>query len=445
MDLQEAAAALGMYWPKASPRRLRAASVAYRRLASDMSAIACGCASPARLVLAHNQGPPIDAFAGHWERWHRGADSLAAAVAACDQLADALDAFAQAVDKTRHRVGKLVGAAAGLLGCAHRQSHARHPGHRAAAVLAGLVAASWAEREALLAAAERAGALAGLRASGGRHCGGPGPMPGSGRTAGASASFRRQPRITSARSTTPVAVGPGAPSLPLAAALPGLPVRPPIHFLPTRLGVPPIPSHAAVPRSPASGLGLAVHRAAGLLGSTELLAGVIAAGAAAAGWSAAAALRASRHPRGEESLTDWVGKVLPPGRRHHVAGVGDDTLRSETTGVVAPWVDVTADVEAIRGGLAVHHQSQLLDDQFTLPSGRVYGVERLPNGHRMLYPVSGPGVEALSRMQMKALAVYNQLGDTPRAAATLERTLSAAPADSELALRLSRATHPPST
>src|SRR2546430_17606164 len=105
MDLQEAAAALGMYWPKASPRRLRAASVAYRRLASDVSAIASGCASPARLVLANNQGPPIDAFAGHWQKWHCGADSLAAAVTACNQLADALDAFAQARSEER-RVGK---------------------------------------------------------------------------------------------------------------------------------------------------------------------------------------------------------------------------------------------------------------------------------------------------------------------------------------------------
>ena len=86
-----------------------------------------------------------------------------------------------------------------------------------------------------------------------------------------------------------------------------------------------------------------------------------------------------------------------------------------------------------------------MDDTFAMPSGRVYGVEQLPNGHRLLYPISGPSVNALSRMQMKALAVYNELGDTPRAAATLEHTLNAAAADRELALRLSCASEPSAT
>ena len=45
----------------------------------------------------------------------------------------------------------------------------------------------------------------------------------------------------------------------------------------------------------------------------------------------------------------------------------------------------------------------------------------------------------------KALAVYNEFGDTPRAAATLEHTLNAAAADRELALRLSCASEPSAT
>src|SRR5437879_2427258 len=266
MDLHEAAAALGMYWPEASPRRLRASSADYRRLASDITAILAGCASPARLVLAHNQGPPIAAFAGHWERRQRGPASLATAVAACNQLADALDAFAHAVEKTRHRIGRLVRVAAGLPGCTHRPLAARHPGHRAAAALAGLVAASWAERGALLAAAEGAAALAVLRASAGSHCGGPGPAPGPGRTAGATASFRRQPRTAVTRSMPAVALGPGVPGLPPAPGLPGLPARPPAHPLPSHDGWPAFPSPASASGSPFGGMGLSVNRDAGFPG-----------------------------------------------------------------------------------------------------------------------------------------------------------------------------------
>jgi hypothetical protein len=121
-----------------------------------------------------------------------------------------------------------------------------------------------------------------------------------------------------------------------------------------------------------------------------------------------------------------------------VERVGDSSLRKESNVVFAPGTDVSEDVEAIRSGEVPYQETPLADGQFTLPNGRVYGVERLPDGRRMLYPVSGPGVEALSRAGMKALGVYNRLGATPRAETTLERKLHVEVGDRETAVRLSR-------
>jgi hypothetical protein len=132
-----------------------------------------------------------------------------------------------------------------------------------------------------------------------------------------------------------------------------------------------------------------------------------------------------------------MGRVLPPSRRHYADRVKESTLRKESNRLFSPGADVSGDVEAIRSGQAPYQETQLADGQFTLPNGRVYGVERLPDGRRMLYPLSGPGVEALSRAQLRALGAYNRLGNTPRAATTLERKLQVDPEDREAALQLS--------
>jgi hypothetical protein len=117
--------------------------------------------------------------------------------------------------------------------------------------------------------------------------------------------------------------------------------------------------------------------------------------------------------------------------------VTESTLRKDSNSVISLSVDVQGDVDAIRSGQATYQDHQLADGRFLLPNGRVYGVEKLPGGSRMLYPVSGPGIDTLSRVGMKALGVYNRLGDTPRAAAALESNLEAGPADRQAALRVS--------
>jgi len=62
-----------------------------------------------------------------------------------------------------------------------------------------------------------------------------------------------------------------------------------------------------------------------------------------------------------------------------------------------PWVDVDADVTAIREGRAIRD-----GNSFTV-NGRTYGIE--PNGR--LFPRTGDGFHQLNRGAYRALSLYN--------------------------------------
>jgi hypothetical protein len=427
MDEHEVIAELGMYWPRGAPSQLRGTAGAYRRAARDIAALQAGCRSGASLVQALNQGPPIDDFASHWVRWQSDQGHFSAAIQACNQLADACDAYARDIDGARHRIIELAAAALRL----------RRLGPSGAAALSELVAASWAERAALTAAAAQALVAAGLAGSQGTATGGiPGrALPGQGRRTPMTAAFQCQRYINGVgQPVAPVPVAAG-----LAAGAPW-PWRGPATAPYLRGGAHWTPPSGSGARRPGTGGAVAagIHLLTGAhVDATEVLLGALAGAAVAAGSAAAGSVLAARSPESAGGTPDWVGKVRPPSRRHQASGVSDSTLRKDSNGVISPSVDVQGDVDAIRSGQATYQDHQLADGRFLLPNGRVYGVERLPGGSRMLYPVSGPGIDTLSRAGMKALGVYNRLGDTSRAAAALESNLEAEPADLQAALRVS--------
>ena len=92
-----------------------------------------------------------------------------------------------------------------------------------------------------------------------------------------------------------------------------------------------------------------------------------------------------------------------------------------------PWVDVMADVQAIRDGLANR------DGNMFVVNARVYVLE--PN--RRLFPRDGEGFHRLNRGAYRALALYNdpELGVDPERMLDLEGVDEA---DRELARRLKR-------
>lgn len=100
-----------------------------------------------------------------------------------------------------------------------------------------------------------------------------------------------------------------------------------------------------------------------------------------------------------------------PSARNFIRNVRQNTYVREWNTVIEPWVDIDADVEAILGGRAIR-----VGDTFEI-GGRRWGVE--PNG--TLDPITGPGLIRLDRESFRALGVYNAFGDTPQAAAILDR------------------------
>jgi hypothetical protein len=99
-----------------------------------------------------------------------------------------------------------------------------------------------------------------------------------------------------------------------------------------------------------------------------------------------------------------------PARRHWAATVDQGTVAKEVNTVIEPGVDVAADVTAIRSGQAARVKGDFVFQ------GRTYGVH---NG--TLFPISGPGFHRLTRPQFKALGVYNEVGNVPRAAEILDK------------------------
>jgi hypothetical protein len=99
-----------------------------------------------------------------------------------------------------------------------------------------------------------------------------------------------------------------------------------------------------------------------------------------------------------------------PNARHMLQKVRQTTVRKARNSVIAPWVDVQADLDAINRGEGVRQ-----GNTFTV-NGRTYGVE--PNG--TAFPMFGAGIHELDRGAYRALGVYNQFGNTPLAEQVLD-------------------------
>jgi hypothetical protein len=155
MDPHEIIAKLGMFWPMGDPGQLRQARAAYRQCASDIGTVQAACQSTGNQVQASNQGPPIDGFAAWLAKWQTDPGYFPAAISACNQLADACDAYAQKIEESHRRIIELAIAAGVALGVGLALTVFTFGGSDAAAgvTIAGLVAASLAEGTALSTAA----------------------------------------------------------------------------------------------------------------------------------------------------------------------------------------------------------------------------------------------------------------------------------------------------
>jgi hypothetical protein len=89
-----------------------------------------------------------------------------------------------------------------------------------------------------------------------------------------------------------------------------------------------------------------------------------------------------------------------PERRHYAERLNARSVRhTDNNTVIMPWVDVGADVQAIRDGLATR------DGNTFVIRGRTYTLE--PG--RRLFPREGDGFYRLNRGAYRALALYNDL------------------------------------
>ncbi len=104
--------------------------------------------------------------------------------------------------------------------------------------------------------------------------------------------------------------------------------------------------------------------------------------------------------------------IKNPNARHYakkvVQGSNACVPKVDNT-VIEPWVDVNADIQAIKSG-----QIQPVNGQFTV-NGRIYAIH---NG--AFHPVSGQGLHYLDRGGYQALSVYNKFGLTSQAEGILD-------------------------
>lgn len=129
--------------------------------------------------------------------------------------------------------------------------------------------------------------------------------------------------------------------------------------------------------------------------------------------------------KGADAGSKPLPEARPPNKRHNLTGVRTTTTKKKLNTVIAPWVDVNADVELIRAGKYTRQDNDLI------VNGRTYRVE--PSG--TLIPVSGPGFYQLNRMAYLALGILNEEGGlTPAAEARLSRYRDLTDADLQAAL-----------
>jgi hypothetical protein len=108
--------------------------------------------------------------------------------------------------------------------------------------------------------------------------------------------------------------------------------------------------------------------------------------------------------------------VQRPVDRHFIRNVDQNTVAKSTNTVIAPRVDVGADVMAIRKGAASEGINSDGIRTFTIHD-RTYGM----HDSGTLFPMSGDGLFVLDRGAFHALGVYNKFGTTPRATEILDR------------------------
>jgi hypothetical protein len=99
-----------------------------------------------------------------------------------------------------------------------------------------------------------------------------------------------------------------------------------------------------------------------------------------------------------------------PRQRHVLVKVRQKTVAKPVNTVIESWVDVRADIDAINRGEGVRR-----GDLYEI-NGRTY---RLGAG-RHTWPITGPGFHRLTRAAFKALGIYNEFGNTPRAQGYLD-------------------------
>jgi hypothetical protein len=102
-----------LWWPAADPARLRAAAGHWRALARDVEVVAHGATRITAAVCGENQSRGLTAFDAYWSgRWAGGGGCLPSVVEASTGLAQALDGYANAVEKAQERIKELIAAAA---------------------------------------------------------------------------------------------------------------------------------------------------------------------------------------------------------------------------------------------------------------------------------------------------------------------------------------------
>ena len=112
-------------------------------------------------------------------------------------------------------------------------------------------------------------------------------------------------------------------------------------------------------------------------------------------------MRAVDQEPNPNALTERQGIPRAPDRRHYADRLTARSVRHmhENT-VIMPWIDVMADIQAIRDGLAIR------DGKSFAVNGRTYVLE----SNRRLFPRDGEGFHRLSRSADRALSLYNDPG-----------------------------------
>ena len=109
--------------------------------------------------------------------------------------------------------------------------------------------------------------------------------------------------------------------------------------------------------------------------------------------------------------SDIRNNFQAPNRRHYPSNIDQRTVAKDLNTVINPSVNVSEDVAAINTGRAIR-----VGNTYQI-NGRLYGVHSETG---RLFPISGNGLDQLNRASFKALGVFNQFGNTPRAGEILQ-------------------------